>query len=183
MSNGNYQGSASSRTSVGVTVSYYCYSGYYFNGTHPDITCLGNGTWSRPSGTCDVIDCGPPPAVPGGNVTYPSTEYYSTGTVKCNTGFNLVVNGYTQLYSSGTITCLSSGEWSAPPECTRVDCGIAPILPNAQIPARSNHYYQQTVTYDCNHGFYPKRNMSVITCLASGEWSTLPYCLSKLWAH
>jgi len=28
------------RTSVGVTVSYYCYSGYYFNGTHPDITVM-----------------------------------------------------------------------------------------------------------------------------------------------
>ncbi|KAF6034448.1 SVEP1 [Bugula neritina] len=177
ISGGSYRGSASYRTPLGTIISYYCYSGYVFNGTHTDLTCQDDGNWTPLNGTCDRINCGPPPTVPGGNVTYTTTEYYSTALVKCVTGFNMMVNGYPRSYNSDSIRCLSSGEWSAPPMCTRVDCGVPPILQDAQIPARSNHYYQQTVTYDCNHGFYPLENRSVITCLASGAWSTLPHCL------
>ncbi|KAF6032379.1 CFH [Bugula neritina] len=46
ISGGSYRGSASYRTPLGTIISYYCYSGYVFNGTHTDLTCQDDGNWT-----------------------------------------------------------------------------------------------------------------------------------------
>ena len=65
-------------------------------------------------------ECYAPPAVEGANVTYTTTDYYSSAVYRCKTGFNLYSSsGFRRSTSSISIRCLSSGSWAEPPTCRR----------------------------------------------------------------
>ncbi|XP_060596952.1 sushi, von Willebrand factor type A, EGF and pentraxin domain-containing protein 1-like [Ruditapes philippinarum] len=103
VSNGNLLYTA---TTFGSTASLVCDRGYDGNGT---ISCLDTGSWETPP-ICSVKDCGSPLNVSNGNLNYTATTFGSTASLVCDKGF-----GYD---GNGTISCLNTGSWETPPNCS-----------------------------------------------------------------
>ncbi|MBK7153831.1 MAG: hypothetical protein IPH72_18950 [Sandaracinaceae bacterium] len=152
----------------GTVAAYACDASYGLSSTAP-VTCQANGTWMGTPPTCNLLDCGAPPAanangtrvVPGATTVGASTSY------SCNTGYT----------GGGNVTCQTNGTWSATtaPACTIVSCGAPPTVTNGTVGAGSNTY-NSSRTYTCNNGFQITMGSGDVTCLATGSWSTAPTC-------
>ncbi|XP_071546933.1 sushi, von Willebrand factor type A, EGF and pentraxin domain-containing protein 1-like isoform X1 [Panulirus ornatus] len=83
----------------------------------------------------------------------------------CNEGF--------QAEGAVSATCTEEGQWSsAPPRCKRVSCGPPELPDYAQI-ENVDFLYGATANYSCREG-YILEGMSILTCEASGDWSSEP---------
>ncbi|XP_022089872.1 sushi, von Willebrand factor type A, EGF and pentraxin domain-containing protein 1-like [Acanthaster planci] len=98
---GTRHGTDSFRTSD--TFQFTCDEGYKLAGSE-FRECLANGTWSGSPTTCNVISCGEPAAIEGGNVTVLSTEYRGVAILSCMEGY--------EMEGDHRIFCLSNGSWT-----------------------------------------------------------------------
>ncbi|CAH1272231.1 CFB [Branchiostoma lanceolatum] len=98
------------RTSVGSTVHFSCFSGYTLYGS-PKRTCTEDGTWNGTDTTCDdeKSDCPVLPTPINGRKSGNSYDRYDVITFHCNPGYEML--------GSRRRKCLRSGEWSG--ETTR----------------------------------------------------------------
>jgi hypothetical protein len=152
----------------GTVASYTCNTSYGLSSTAP-VTCQGDGTWMGTPPTCNLLDCGAPPAAnANGTRAVPGTTTVgAVTTYSCNTGYT----------GGGNLTCESDGDWSAAtaPACTIVSCGAPPVVTNGAVGAGANTY-NSTRTYTCSNDYQIGSGTGDITCLASGNWSTPPTC-------
>ena len=76
---------------------------------------------------------------------------------------------------SSSITCLSTGRWSAElPHCDVIKCRAPPTFNHADViavgVARLEHRFNDRVRYECQLGFRLVGHSDVI-CEESGDWS------------
>ncbi|XP_052811571.1 neurogenic locus notch homolog protein 1-like [Mya arenaria] len=96
-----------SGSQVGDYAVYSCNGGYGLVGD-PNVLCEPSGFWGVVP-ECK-LDCGIPPDVSNGVVSYPDGSLVGTrATYTCNSGYS--VTGH------AAIDCLTSGTWSDPPVC------------------------------------------------------------------
>ena len=144
-----------------------CETGYKLDG-NAVLVCSSSGQWSPAVPSCSA-NC---PAITSQHMYINSTEtsYGSIVKVACD-------NGY-KVEGEAILTCLSSGQWSAPiPSC---------IIDNEKCPTiTSNHTYVNStetsygsvVKVACDTG-YKVEGEAILTCLSSGQWSApIPTCV------
>jgi hypothetical protein len=152
----------------GTVAGYSCDSGYQLSSVAP-VTCQNNGTWQGTPPTCQLRDCGAPPAAnANGTVTPPGTTTVGAmAAYACNIGYT----------GGGSLSCLPTGSWSAAaaPACTIVSCGAPPTVTNGMVGGGSNTY-NSSRTYTCDNGYQIGMGSGNVTCLATGMWSTAPTC-------
>ncbi|XP_078605744.1 complement factor B-like isoform X1 [Branchiostoma floridae x Branchiostoma japonicum] len=93
------------RTSVGFTVHFSCFSGYTLYGS-PKRTCREDGTWNGTDTTCDDerSDCPVLPTPVNGRKSGNSYNRHDVIIFHCNPGYEML--------GSRRRKCLRSGEWS-----------------------------------------------------------------------
>ena len=64
-------------------------------------------------------NCGTPADISGGNVSYTTTDYYSSAIYTCQKGHDLINNGFIQRSGRYTVRCQSTGIWALAPTCRR----------------------------------------------------------------
>ncbi|KAI8497140.1 Sushi, von Willebrand factor type A, EGF and pentraxin [Branchiostoma belcheri] len=99
---------------VHSVAAFKCNQGFDLVGL-PVISCGEDGRWSGPPPVCTATLCRPLSAPVDGEMLPPEENIYgSMARFRCRPGFNMV--------GQGTITCLTSGKWSAPePTCEDVN--------------------------------------------------------------
>ncbi|XP_065189561.1 P-selectin-like [Sycon ciliatum] len=148
--------------------TFSCSDGYTLSGDS-QLVCLLNGSWSAPFPTCSKLaECAP---LIIGNAAVSSGPYRvnSIVNITCNAGF--------ELSGSAVVICLDSLKWSSLPICNRVpllpECPVL-VVSNATVSSGSNKV-NSIRSVSCNAGFELSGN-SMVICLASKSWSTLPVC-------
>lgn len=108
-------------TRFGARATYGCATGYQVSG-NVERLCQANGVWSGSAATCVVLDCGVPPAVVNGSLTFGVTTFGATAGYTCNSGFNRI--------GSASVTCSATGAWTAPPTCSDInECELSTPCP------------------------------------------------------
>ncbi|XP_059533618.1 complement factor H-like isoform X3 [Myotis daubentonii] len=150
----------------GTTLSYICKDGFKLS-KEDGITCH-LGQWSA-SPQCVGLPCGPPPEVSNADLSnrlnnYPHGERY---TYTCNRGF--------RIRGPASVEC-SGGNWSHPPECTKMTCPSPPSYDNAILVGQPKNSYKpgDHVTYRCQE-HYQMDGPSVVEC-RDGIWIGTPTC-------
>ena len=153
----------------GARLQYNCSTGYNLDG-NDIISCQLNTSWSLPTPTCSIVNCGNPGAPVNGYTNGSVFTYQSIVQYYCNEGY--------QLSGGSSAQCTANGDWNITlPNCTLVNCGD-PGIPDNGTRIGDNFYYNSTVTYSCNNG-YNLTGTAALTCLSSGTWSALiPTCPS-----
>uniref|UniRef100_UPI00398EE43F sushi, von Willebrand factor type A, EGF and pentraxin domain-containing protein 1 n=1 Tax=Pristiophorus japonicus TaxID=55135 RepID=UPI00398EE43F len=155
------------------TVLYTCNSGYQLRGLST-LTCNSTGQWNGTVPVCEIISCGPPPALPnadiiGNNFTFGSSIFYG-----CKEGYALI--------GSESKECLPSGEWSrSAPQCVPLSCGPAPNIDHA-LPETGHQLYGDVAIYYCTDGYSISGN-SQLVCNSKGNWApaegqATPHCVA-----
>jgi len=152
----------SGSTTYASTYSMTCSTGY--SGTAASLTCQSNGTWSAQSG-CTIRNCGIPSASPGYVVgTASSTTYGSTCSMTCATGYS---------GTAASLSCQSSGSWSAQSGCTIISCGT-PVAGTGYANGSGSTTYGSVFSMTCAAGY--TGTASSLTCQASGSWTVQAGC-------
>ncbi|CAI8047957.1 Tyrosine-protein kinase transforming protein SEA [Geodia barretti] len=111
-------------------------------------------------------DCGDPPEVENGLISYISFNATTTVTYECADGYYLQEG----IEYSTSRTCLTSGNWSKENILCNAECGDPPELQNGGI-----SYLDKTfVSYDCIGGYQFQEGVGYSTsrtCLTSGNWT------------
>ena len=151
----------------GARVQYNCSTGYNING-NDTISCQLNGSWSLPTPSCSLVDCGNPGEPVNGYTNDNVFTYQSTVQYYCNEGY--------QLSGDSSIECTANGNWNNTlPNCTKINC-TDPGTPTNGTRNVVDFYYNSTVSYSCNTG-YNLTGTASITCNATGLWSApVPSC-------
>ncbi|XP_065177806.1 uncharacterized protein LOC135808534 isoform X3 [Sycon ciliatum] len=151
---------------VGHTLKFFCHEGYNLSGADTS-TCQGDSRWSNPVPTCNIVNCGEPPAVAGKNSTLyspASTDYGSIANYSCYPGFN-------QTSGRRQVTCLASGHWNGSAlSCQIVSCGIPGNPANGGVIGNPSFTFNTTVDYECQAGF-KLTGPTTRSCLANGDWA------------
>nr|XP_026694046.1 sushi, von Willebrand factor type A, EGF and pentraxin domain-containing protein 1 isoform X37 [Ciona intestinalis] len=159
---------------INSQVTYTCNSGYRLDNS-PTITCQASGQFTALAATCTKV-CLAPPTLTNGQFSPVNTpaqyDINAVLTYTCNAGY--------KLENSPTITCQSTGQFTAlSATCTRV-CTTPPTLANGDFTVKANQYDINTVlTYTCNSG-YRLDNSATATCQASGQFTTLTAVCTKV---
>ena len=154
-------------TQYGARVQYNCSTGYNING-NDIISCLLNASWSSPTPSCSIVNCGNPGEPANGYTNDNVFTYQSTVQYYCNVGY--------QLSGDSSIECTANGNWNNTlPNCAIINC-TDPGTPTNGERTGVNIYYNSTVSYSCNTG-YNLTGAASITCNATGLWSApVPSC-------
>ena len=59
-----------------------------------------------------------------------------------------------------------------------ISCGPPPMISNGSSGTPTSMMFEGSVTYSCENG-YELSGSAMVTCEASGNWSTLPSCRGK----
>ena len=134
---------------VGSVATHSCDTGYILNGKR-NRTCQSYGNWSGSAPTCKgeyicnhqaliflytppTVSCGSPPSISNGSPGTPtSTMIGGTVTYSCDTGYTMSDS------ANNLVTCLSTGNWSAPPSCqSELLTGLLDTAPQVFSPLQS----------------------------------------------
>ncbi|XP_064626004.1 sushi, von Willebrand factor type A, EGF and pentraxin domain-containing protein 1-like [Lineus longissimus] len=131
-------------------------------------SCQEDGTWSKPSTSCQMIKCqeGVPPM--GGRIELQTNVYGGIIKYRCEDGYKMEGSRYR--------ICLENRTWSGvPPDCHKVQCpNLAPVA-NARM-SSTEHAFEDEVSFECETG-YNLVGVDSLKCLATGSWSnTPPFC-------
>ncbi|KAF2979409.1 hypothetical protein EK904_006478 [Melospiza melodia maxima] len=170
ISNGKYTLSGTAYLS---SVSYTCDDGYSLQGPSV-LVCASSGSWNSTPPACNIVSCGPPPAikdavVKGDNFTFGNTVSYT-----CKEGYTLV--------GPETIECLANGKWSVShQQCLAVSCDEPPHVENAS-PESGHRLFGDIAYYFCLDG-YSLADNSQLLCNAEGTWvppegRDMPHCIA-----
>ncbi|XP_061487863.1 sushi, von Willebrand factor type A, EGF and pentraxin domain-containing protein 1 isoform X2 [Rhineura floridana] len=147
-------------------VSFVCNFGYHLLGPE-NITCLANGSWSKPLPSCEETRCENPEFIENGNALYGNNTVGSRAAYYCNRGYSLEGEPIAE--------CTEAGTWSHPiPLCKQISCGPPPHVENALV--RGTFYqYGDVVTYSCYSGYMLEGSLRSV-CLENATWTTPPAC-------
>eukprot|EP00117_Sycon_ciliatum_P012305 scpid56482/ scgid13431/ CUB and sushi domain-containing protein 1; CUB and sushi multiple domains protein 1 len=151
------------------TAHLKCQSGYYADGSAM-TTCISNGSWAPPLGTCKLLTCSEPNVsksfVLQGNRPYlPGTSLY----VNC-------VAGYT---GGGYISCTANATWTHF-ACLRITCSPLKSPENGVLLMNDNAATTLAVVA-CKDGYVLSGSAKrILDCLPTGNWSAeIPTCSRK----
>ncbi|XP_023234733.1 sushi, von Willebrand factor type A, EGF and pentraxin domain-containing protein 1-like [Centruroides sculpturatus] len=150
-------------------VQFKCDDGYKLDGASY-LICGNDGQWNQSQPVCQPKSCESPPRVLHGQVVG-QQQKFEVGSVvyyKCN-------NGY-MISNSNAVKCAIKSRWEGDiPRCERVNCGLPPVIPNANYEGR-DHKFGGVITYRCELGYELVSN-GEISCLENGVWSKpIPHC-------
>ncbi|XP_052810161.1 tyrosine-protein phosphatase 10D-like isoform X2 [Mya arenaria] len=165
ISHGSVSGNATTEFNSTETVS--CNTGYNLSGDGT-IICQANKTWTSVP-TCVIKVCNTPTISHGSVSGNATTEFNSTETVSCNTGYNLS--------GDGTIICQANKTWTSVPTCVIKVCNT-PTISHGSVSGNATTEFNSTETVSCNTGYNLSGN-GTITCQANKTWTTVPTCVIK----
>lgn len=145
-------------------VTYKCDLGYKLVG-NARRKCLEDSNWSGNVPACKPVSCGKPSAIDNGIVK--GRDYTLNNVIRyaCNSGY--------ELEGSEERVCRETGKWqNDAPTCNKIECGTPASVDNGFFSGNS-FFYQDTVTYTCENGFYMEGDATV-TCMADKQWLPLP---------
>lgn len=149
-------------TVFGSIVIYQCDAGHVLDGNRSSM-CEIDGNWSNAPPICIAVNCGSPAEPANGSVSYTSTDFGSTATYVCDTGF--IQDNF------DSRTCLQNGTWSFPvPHCRVNLCENITVPPTSVISA-SGTQVGDVATYSCVPGFMISNNITSRICQPDGSWS------------
>ncbi|XP_065189563.1 P-selectin-like [Sycon ciliatum] len=152
---------------VNSIVNITCNAGFELSGSAV-VICLDSLKWSSLP-ICNRVpllpEC-PVLVVSNATVLSGSNKVNSIRSVSCNAGFELSGNSM--------VICMASKSWSTLPVCNRVpECPLL-IVNNAVVSGGSTRV-NSIRNVSCNSDF-ELSGSSLVTCLPSEEWTTLPVC-------
>ncbi|XP_074650374.1 sushi, von Willebrand factor type A, EGF and pentraxin domain-containing protein 1-like [Tubulanus polymorphus] len=159
---------------IGAAVTYSCNAGLTLVGSVKS-TCQPDRTWS-PVPKCEETYCGQPTPIAHGSVKISGQRKDDVATFTCDTGYKLS-SPFTSVCQSTQVS--RTGQWSASPSCTVVDCGAPPTVANGSPSTTSNTKYNNKVVYTCANNFILV-GKNEIKCLASGQWEKAPTCEGRV---
>ncbi|XP_023215881.1 sushi, von Willebrand factor type A, EGF and pentraxin domain-containing protein 1-like isoform X1 [Centruroides sculpturatus] len=137
-------------------------------------TCLPSGRWSAPFPHCIATEC-PDPS----KVTSPPMKIISDGFKIGKTARFSCPKG-SILKGSDKITCLDTGQWSAPiPYCTKETCEPPELPIHGHVIGNKSYVYRHgdMLLIGCDEG-YMADGPIVLVCQEDGRWSSdKPQCL------
>ncbi|NWY42555.1 SVEP1 protein, partial [Sylvia atricapilla] len=146
----------------GSNVTFVCSSGYHLVGPQ-NITCLANGSWSKPLPLCEETRCKIPVSLLNGKAIYENNTVGSTVTYLCERGYSLE--------GEPAAECTRDGRWSNPlPLCKPNPCPVPFIIPENALLSEVDFYVGQNVSIRCREG-YQLKGQSVIACNADETWT------------
>ncbi|XP_065189195.1 sushi, von Willebrand factor type A, EGF and pentraxin domain-containing protein 1-like isoform X2 [Sycon ciliatum] len=150
-----------------------CMAGYTLSGSLT-TTCLPNGSWALPIGTCNAITC-PVPTIPDGMATPVVASVPQQYTISCSSGFTLV--------GSNTVTCPTANAFTTFPICQANTCPALPVITNGYVSATvASFTIGGTASVLCLPG-YVVTGTATITCGSGGQWpsgTSLPTCTLRM---
>ncbi|KAL4230224.1 Sushi [Mactra antiquata] len=150
----------------GMTVQYYCNSGYTINGPSNN-TCLQDGTgWISDNPVC--VECQARFAPVNGDQTIYTDGEITYSVITCDAGYSLNME-------YNILTCNQNGIWSNDyVECVQCENVNSPFNGYNSI---STNGTVTIVTYTCMSGYYLIGN-AVSFCMNNGTWSdNTPVCV------
>ncbi|MEE6459030.1 hypothetical protein FKM82_000515 [Ascaphus truei] len=143
-------------------VTYTCNFGYHFVGSQ-NITCLVNGTWSKPLPLCTETRCEAPDQLENGRVEYKNLTVGSLVEYQCHNGYHLDGEPLAE--------CTTIGNWShLVPVCKPNPCPVPFVIPENAGLTETEFYVGQKVSIKCQKG-YQLQGQGVITCNADETWT------------
>ncbi|KAH3770049.1 hypothetical protein DPMN_171328 [Dreissena polymorpha] len=149
----------------GGVATYSCMYNYMVLLGNNNLRCLSSGLWSTEPPICKA-DCGQPPGVANASLYLTSTRDGGVATYTCMYDF-MVLQG------NNNRTCLSSGNWSGTPPICIADCRQPPVVGNANLLVTSTRD-GGFATYSCMYDYLVLQGNSILICLSSGNWSSIP---------
>ncbi|XP_070563038.1 LOW QUALITY PROTEIN: sushi, von Willebrand factor type A, EGF and pentraxin domain-containing protein 1-like [Ptychodera flava] len=148
------------------SISYTCETGFMMYGD-PKRHCQSNGKWSGNLPVCQVVQCGQPLGVPNGKVSVSENTYQGVAEYWCDDGY--------LLKGSKTAECTENGNWTIPPYCEAVHCGMPDMPVNGDVPV-TGMTLGHRATYQCYSGYILK-GLEFRRCETDGTWSgQVPTC-------
>eukprot|EP00117_Sycon_ciliatum_P017174 scpid48822/ scgid16286/ Sushi, von Willebrand factor type A, EGF and pentraxin domain-containing protein 1; Polydom len=157
-----------SKRTIGSLAAIYCNEGFAADGSNPVITCERISSvaaeWTAFTGSCQPIDCGPPPA------GFKSLIEYSSTTLDSEARYTCWANS-TYVRGDRQSVCTSRGLWSGSLHtCEDIDCGRPPDE------AKSAVSYDATMlnaeaTYTCLPATRPLSGVKKLVCNSQGQWT------------
>ncbi|KAM7346681.1 uncharacterized protein ACRADG_006502 isoform 2-T2 [Cochliomyia hominivorax] len=157
---------------VGAQINYSCDANHLLVGPSTR-TCLETGFYNEFPPVCKYIECGLPASIPHGSydLLNGTVGYLSLVKYSCHEGYEMV--------GRALLTCDFDERWNGPPpRCEIVECDTLPgNYYNTIISAPNGTYFGSKAEISCPVG-YRLEGPNVITCLSSGQWSSvLPRCI------
>ncbi|XP_060893218.1 sushi domain-containing protein 1 isoform X2 [Labrus mixtus] len=153
------------KSTPGSTALYFCKDGFHYQGGHNVSTCSGNGQWTRPTLSCQEINCQRPVFKPHAKMLWDGTSHLgSVVRYQCE-------EGYHTRSPRNVSVCGESGLWEDTDIwCEEIRCGPPLKLPHTNLLWDGSSTPGSVVLYECMDGFYQESGHNVSSCLLSGEW-------------
>ncbi|XP_017050805.1 uncharacterized protein LOC108094628 isoform X1 [Drosophila ficusphila] len=157
---------------VGAQIKYSCDANHLLVGP-ATRTCLETGFYNEFPPVCKYIECGLPASIAHGSYALLNSTvgYLSLVKYSCEEGYEMI--------GRALLTCDFDERWNGPPpRCEIVECDTLPgNYYNTIIHAPNGTYYGSKAEISCPPG-YRMEGPRVLSCLASGQWSSaLPRCI------
>ncbi|XP_017114187.1 uncharacterized protein LOC108137139 isoform X1 [Drosophila elegans] len=157
---------------VGAQIKYSCDANHLLVGP-ATRTCLETGFYNEFPPVCKYIECGLPASIAHGSygLLNNTVGYLSLVKYSCEEGYEMI--------GRALLTCDFDERWNGPPpRCEIVECDTLPgNYYSTIIHAPNGTYYGSKAEISCPPG-YRMEGPRVLTCLASGQWSSaLPRCI------
>ncbi|XP_036677074.2 uncharacterized protein [Drosophila suzukii] len=157
---------------VGAQIKYSCDANHLLVGP-ATRTCLETGFYNEFPPVCKYIECGLPASIAHGSygLLNNTVGYLSLVKYSCEEGYEMI--------GRALLTCDFDERWNGPPpRCEIVECDTLPgNYYSTIIHAPNGTYYGSKAEISCPQG-YRMEGPRVLTCLASGQWSSaLPRCI------
>ncbi|XP_064556316.1 uncharacterized protein LOC135440866 [Drosophila montana] len=157
---------------VGAQIKYSCDSNHLLVGP-ATRTCLETGFYNEFPPVCKYIECGLPASIAHGSygLLNGTVGYLSLVKYACDEGYEMI--------GRALLTCDFDERWNGPPpRCEIVECDTLPgNYYNTIISAPNGTYYGSKAEISCPPG-YRMEGPRVLSCLATGQWSSaLPRCI------
>ncbi|XP_008066499.1 complement receptor type 2 isoform X2 [Carlito syrichta] len=160
----------------GDFVTFTCKTNFTMKG-NKSVWCQANGLWGPTQlPTCESdfpLQCPPLPRIPNGHHTGENVGSISprmSVTYSCEPGYLLL--------GEKTITCLTSGAWSAvTPTCKEAYCKL-PELPNGRVKTPPSLQVNVTVNFVCDEGYQLQGQPSSKCVIVEQQavWTKMPVC-------
>ncbi|KAM8721007.1 hypothetical protein ACLKA7_006957 [Drosophila subpalustris] len=157
---------------VGAQIKYSCDANHLLVGP-ATRTCLETGFYNEFPPVCKYIECGLPASIAHGSygLLNGTVGYLSLVKYACDEGYEMI--------GRALLTCDFDERWNGPPpRCEIVECDTLPgNYYNTFISAPNGTYYGSKAEISCPPG-YRMEGPRILTCLATGQWSSaLPRCI------